>query len=103
MSHERSSTLSDPERLESFKAASIKFEQHKTISYEVLWQKERLSLGPIVKQFGVVKFILNENFALIQGPSDSTSKNYCLFDTYDLMVGNGVSAADKDMSVLQVS
>ena len=80
----------------------MKLQQHKTISYEAIWKRERMSLVPIIKQKGVVKFILNENFALVQGPESNTTKCYCLFDTYDLMVANGVSAADKEMSVLQV-
>lgn len=57
---------------------------------------------------GVVKYILNDNFALLHGPVDkhagfvTATQNYCLFDTYDLHLTSEETAAEKGLGVDKV-
>merc|ERR1719233_1619747 len=54
----------------------------------------------IVKHSGKVMTILNDSFGLLKFSQDDISKqSYCLFDTFDLYMKGGKSAAQSNKSV----
>merc|ERR1719369_1357486 len=57
----------------------------------------------VVKYSGKVMTILNDSFGLLQFSQDDISKqSYCLFDTFDLYLEGGKSAAQSNTSVADV-
>ena len=105
----RKSTREKQERLKNFQTVQFKFFSNETLSWDEVKKEEeaakcvpKTDSNQVVNGKGIVKLILNENFALLFGPSSSENKAYSLFDTYDLMIGENMSAADRNLSVKKV-
>ena len=56
----------------------------------------------IVKHSGKVMAVLNDSFGLLQFTQDKIKQSYCLFDTFDLYLEGGKSAAQSNKSVADV-
>jgi len=56
----------------------------------------------LVKNTGKIKNILNDNFGLIEFYQDDGKPTFCLFDTYDLYLEGGKTAAQSKLTVSNV-
>merc|ERR1712042_16145 len=63
---------------------------------------ERQEVVSLVKQNGKVFAILNDSFGLLQFSQDEVKQSYCLFDTFDLYLEGGKSAAQSNKSVADI-
>merc|ERR1719481_868439 len=63
---------------------------------------ERQEVVSLVKQSGKVFAILNDSFGLLQFSQEKGKQSYCLFDTFDLYLEGGKSAAQSNKSVADI-
>ena len=101
------SVVINEDKRRRFREAEVKFSKREYQTWSDLRNKQRnerkLSIPKpdVLKEHrGKIQFVLNENFGLIYEDQFHT---YCLFDTYDLRVGNSRTAAEDGLTMDRVA
>ena len=82
------------------KSESIQKKKSPSVEKTKSRQTGDLSDCKVIENFkGKVKTILNENFGLIEFCLDLKYPSFCLFDTFDLFVETGLTAAQSKLTV----
>ena len=98
-SGEFSSTLVKPKRFSSSSSSSVTTTKKPVLVSTKSCAKE---VKTLTKQTGKVKTILNDNFCLLEFCQEEAKPDYCLFDTFDLYLEGGRTAAQSKLTVANV-